>query len=181
MRPRNLGILAMVAVLGLVAATASAQQQRGDWWGQGPMGPGHMWSDGMPGWGWDRMGPGQQQRVPRHWTYMNEGVPGAYRGVRNTVRATPEVIAEGQALYSENCARCHGSEGLGDGEAGRSLVPPPALLRWFIQMPMSGDEYLLWTISEGGVRFGTDMPAYKEELSEEEIWKIVAYMRTGFQ
>ena len=81
-----------------------------------------MWSERMPGWGHGNMGPGQQQRMQRHWTYMNECV----------------------------------------------------------QMPMSGDEYLLWAISEGGQRFGTEMPAFREALTEEEIWKIIAYMRAGF-
>ncbi|MEN8742778.1 c-type cytochrome [Yoonia litorea] len=170
----------MVAVCMISATVAFAQQQRGDWWGHGPMGPNHMWSERMPGWGHGNMGPGQQQRMQRHWTYMNEGVPAAYRGARSTIRATPEVIAEGQTLYTTNCASCHGAEGLGDGEAGRSLVPSPALLRWFVQMPMSGDEYLLWAISEGGQRFGTEMPAFREALTEEEIWKIIAYMRAGF-
>ena len=180
MKPQSRSTLAIVVMLGLVAGSGCAQQQRGDWWGHGPMGPGHMQSDSMPGWGWGNMGPAQQQRMQRHWTYMNEGVPAAYRGARSTVRATPEIIAGGQSLYSDNCARCHGAEGLGDGEAGRSLVPSPALLRWFVEMPMSGDEYLLWTISEGGERFGTDMPAFKGSLNEEDIWKIIAYMRAGF-
>ena len=170
----------MVAVCMISATVAFAQQQRGDWWGHGPMGPNHMWSERMPGWGHGNMGPGQQQRMQRHWTYMNECVPAAHRGARSTIRATPEVIAEGQTLYTANCASCHGAEGLGDGEAGRSLVPSPALLRWFVQMPMSGDEYLLWAISEGAQRFGTEMPAFREALTEEEIWKIIAYMRAGF-
>tara|TARA_B100000965_G_scaffold389567_1_gene395364 strand:- start:2633 stop:2872 length:240 start_codon:yes stop_codon:yes gene_type:complete len=34
------------------------------------------------------------------------------------------------------------------------------------------DEYLMWAISEGGEEFGTDMPAFKETVSEDEIWKI---------
>lgn len=172
--------LTAVLVVAVSVAAACAQQQRGDWWGHGPMGSGHMSSDHMHGWGWGNMGPGQEQRMQRHWTYMNEGVPAAYRGARSTVRATPEVVAEGRALYSQNCASCHGTAGLGDGEAGRSLVPSPALLRWFVQMPMSGDEFLLWTVSEGGERFGTDMPAFKQVLSEDDIWKIIAYMRAGF-
>ncbi|SFU15420.1 c-type cytochrome [Sedimentitalea nanhaiensis] len=172
--------LAIGALVGLLATGVSAQQYRGDWWGHGHMGSGHMGSGGMHGWGWGQMNPGQQQRMQRHWTYMNQGVPGAYRGARSTVRATPQVIAEGRTLYSNNCASCHGAQGLGDGQAGRSLEPSPALLRQFVQMPMSGDEYLLWTISEGGERFGTDMPAFEDKLGEEDIWKIIAYMRAGF-
>jgi mono/diheme cytochrome c family protein len=42
------------------------------------------------------------------------------------------------------------------------------------------DEYLLWTIAEGGVQFGTGMPAYREVLTERQIWWIVTYMRAGF-
>lgn len=180
MKQRTLRSFAVAAVLGLATVGASAQQHGYDWWGHGPMGSGHMGTDHMQGWGWGNMGPGQQLRMQRHWTYMNEGVPAAYRGARSTVRATPEVIAAGKALYSDNCASCHGAQGMGDGEAGRSLVPSPALLQRFVQMPMAGDEFLLWAVSEGGERFGTDMPAFKGALSEEDIWKIIAYMRAGF-
>ncbi len=49
-----------------------------------------------------------------------------------------------------------------------------------IRRPISVDEYLLWTVSEGGKEFGSEMPAFKEQLSREEIWHIIAYMRAGF-
>ena len=78
--------LAIGALVGLLATGVSAQQYRGDWWGHGHMGSGHMGSGGMHGWGWGQMNPGQQQRMQRHWTYMNQGVPGAYRGARSTVQ-----------------------------------------------------------------------------------------------
>lgn len=179
MKKSKFSHLIVATLLGFVAACVPAQPH-GDWWGHGPMGPGHMRPDDMHGWGWDQMGSSQQQRMQRHWTYMNEGVPAAYRGARNPFRATAEVSAEGKVLYSDNCSTCHGPKGLGDGEAGRALIPSPALLRWFVQTPMSGDEYLLWTISEGGKQFGTDMPAFKGNLREASIWKIIAYMRAGF-
>lgn len=82
--------------------------------------------------------------------------------------------------YAKQCASCHGAQGMGDGEAGRGLSPSPALLAYMIQMPMSVDEYMLWTISDGGKEFGTAMPDFKDKLSEEEIWQIVAFMRSGF-
>lgn len=49
-----------------------------------------------------------------------------------------------------------------------------------IQMPMSVAEYMLWTISEGGQSFRTAMPAFKDSLSEDDIGKIVGFMRAGF-
>jgi mono/diheme cytochrome c family protein len=44
----------------------------------------------------------------------------------------------------------------------------------------SVDEYLLWSTSEGGVQFGTEMPAFKTVLTERQIWQIVIYMRADF-
>jgi mono/diheme cytochrome c family protein len=49
-----------------------------------------------------------------------------------------------------------------------------------ISMPMAVDEYLLWTISEGGKPFGTAMPTFKDTLTKEQIWKVIAFMRAGF-
>ena len=83
-------------------------------------------------------------------------------------------------LYAETCASCHGKTGDGDGEAGKSPTPSPALLSFLIERPISVDPSLLWTISEGGKQFGTDRPAFKDKLSRDEIWKVVAYMRAGF-
>ncbi|QDI74423.1 cytochrome c (plasmid) [Leisingera aquaemixtae] len=168
-------------VLFVVPQTLGAQQGGSccnDRWGSDWMGSGHMHD--RENWGWNEMRPGQRQRMQRHWTYMNEGVPSAYQGTRSTVKATQDTIETGAELYMDNCASCHGAKGFGDGAAGRSLVPSPALLNRFVQMPMAGDEYLLWAISEGGNQFGTDMPAFKDVLSEDEIWMIVAYMRAGF-
>ena len=42
------------------------------------------------------------------------------------------------------------------------------------------DEYLLWAISDGGKPFGTKMPAFKDALTEQQIWQIITYMRAGF-
>ena len=36
-----------------------------------------------------------------------------------------------------------------------------------IRMPMLNDEFLLWTVSEGGAPLGTGMPAFKGVLTTE--------------
>jgi len=171
-------ISSMIFVIAVaLPVPVSAQQnpmhgQGNDWWNPGWMQRDH-WRPG-------HMGPGQRQRMMRHWAYMNEGVPAPYRGARSTISTTPETVAEGQNLYSTNCVSCHGATGLGDGDAGRALTPSPALLAHMVQMPMAVDEYLIWSISDGGEPFGTDMPAFKDVLTNDEIWKIIAYMRAGF-
>lgn len=151
-----------------------------------PPGRGPQWDMWNPDWlerdmwGPRRMGPGMRQRMARHWTFMHEGIPEPYVGARNPLSPDTETIDAGRVLYQENCASCHGPTGLGDGEAGQALNPSPALLAYMIQMPMAVDEYLLWSISDGGAAFETAMPAFKEVLDENEIWKIIIYMRAGF-
>jgi mono/diheme cytochrome c family protein len=93
---------------------------------------------------------------------------------------TIKAIEAGGPLYVDHCQRCHGETGLGNGDLAPDLSPTPALLAYLVQQPIAGDQYLLWSISEGGKQFGTAMPAFKSELSQEQIWQIIAYLRAGF-
>ena len=110
-------------------------------------------------WGPGNMPPGMRARLLRQSTYMQYGVQKDYQGAKSTVANTKETIAAGGKLYGERCASCHGKEGLSDGQAPRSLLPSPALLAFMIQRPISVDEYLLWSIAEGGKQFDTDVEA----------------------
>ena len=112
---------------------------------------------------------------------MHGEIPSEYREAKSPLKPIKSDIEAGGTLYAANCASCHGAEGFGDGEAAKGLTPSPALLAYLIQRPRhSGDAYLLWTISEGGEQFQTDMPAFKETLSRDEMWRVIAYMRAGF-
>lgn len=132
-----------------------------------------MWGPGMNK-------PGQRQRMTRHWSYMHSGIPKEYFDARNPLVQKPEVVREGGKLYRQQCSICHGAKGMGDGDIANSLNPSPALLAYMIQRPLTVDGYLLWSISEGGKEFGTDMPAFKGQLSLDEIWKVIVFMRAGF-
>jgi len=123
---------------------------------------------------------GQVRDSTRHRTFMQEGVPLEYRGLASPFPSVTAVTEEGAGLYQSHCAKCHGPEGFGDGKAGSNLFPSPALLARMVEEPGAVDGYLLWTVSEGGVPIGTDMPAFKDVLSENDIWKIIAFMRAGF-
>ena len=131
-------------------------------------------------WGPGRLPKGMMVRLLRHTIFIHSGVPKEYEAARSTVTPGPETTAAGGKLYAEHCASCHAINGMGNGDAGKALTPSPALLAYMIRRPISVDEYLLWTISEGGKQFDTDMPAFKDKLEREDIWRIVAYMRAGF-
>lgn len=91
---------------------------------------------------------------------------------------THETLDRGATVYAGNCASCHGSTGRGDGEAGRDLSPPPGNLAWLSQMPMvRWDPFMYWAVAEGGASFGSAMPAFKDTLSSDDIWAVIAYVQ----
>jgi hypothetical protein len=119
-------------------------------------------------------------RLLRHTTYMQYGVPKGYEGAKSMVPPGPQTIAAGSKLHGEHCARVPWPGRNGHGEPGRAVSPSPALLAYMIRRPISVDEYLLWVISDGGEQFDTEMPAFKDKLSRDDIWRLIAYMRAGF-
>ncbi len=103
-------------------------------------------------------------------------VPEQYAGNVSPVSADDEAsIARGQEIFRINCAECHGDGGMGDGQTGQQLDPPPAFIAHTSQM--MSDSYLFWRVNEGGAEFGTGMPTFKEKLTEEEIWDAINYVR----
>jgi mono/diheme cytochrome c family protein len=125
-------------------------------------------------------GPEQRSRLVRHRTYMIEGVPADYQGAASPIERSQTAIIAGATLYAQHCAACHGPKGRGSGDAGRTLKPSPALKTYISRRPWAADEYLLWSVAEGGVEFGSTMPAFREQLTRRQMWEIIAYMRAGF-
>jgi mono/diheme cytochrome c family protein len=99
-------------------------------------------------------------------------VPAEYAGKTNPY--DEEVASEGAKVFQTNCEMCHGPQGHGDGPAGQSLEPHPKNLA--VLQKSVGDDYLFWRISEG--KPGTSMVAWKSILDEEQIWKVVSFIRT---
>jgi len=114
----------------------------------------------------------------RHRYVMRNGLSPEYAGKTNPLPATAANIKEGKVLYGQYCTACHGDHGNGDGAAGKSLTPPPSDLARVVRMRIASDDYLYWSISEGGSQFNTAMPAMKGSLKEPDIWKIVLYLRS---
>ncbi|MBI5673197.1 MAG: cytochrome c [Nitrospirae bacterium] len=79
----------------------------------------------------------------------------------------------GREIYVNTCIRCHGIDG--KGALGIKLVPPPAdLTSLTVQSRLDGT--LFRRIHEG--KPNTAMGAWKHALSDEEIWDVLAYVRT---
>jgi mono/diheme cytochrome c family protein len=113
----------------------------------------------------------------RHQYVMHNGVDTKYASKKNPLKNTTENTGAGKKLYGQNCASCHGPKGLGDGEVGKSLNPRPANIASSIKMPMATDGFLYWTIAEGGVPLHTAMPPFKGVLKEDDVLKVILYIR----
>lgn len=79
----------------------------------------------------------------------------------------------GKTLYEWNCAVCHGDFGKGDGPLRAALPTPPADLT-NRQMSSRPDRALLQIIRDGHAT----MPAWKRQLTEEELRDLLAYLRS---
>ncbi len=87
--------------------------------------------------------------------------------------ATDESLALGESLYAENCARCHGDTGQGDGPDAAGLSTDPKDFTDQERMAQLSAEMIVQSITNGvaGV-----MPAF-ETLSEAEQWALTDYLR----
>lgn len=87
-------------------------------------------------------------------------------GAENPLGSGPEVIAEGHALFNKLCTVCHGVDGAA-GDRGPAMAASRRYLR-------RTDEELYSAIQDGIP--GSQMPPMG--LSEDDAWKIVAWIRS---
>ena len=93
----------------------------------------------------------------------------------NPIPSTPEALVQGQHVFQQHCAVCHGRDGHGDGPAAAGLNPTPAdLTAAHVDDHTDGD--LFWWLTHGIP--GTAMPPWQEQLSEPERWMVVHYIRS---
>jgi mono/diheme cytochrome c family protein len=86
----------------------------------------------------------------------------------------------GKLKYDANCVGCHGAAGKGDGAAAAALNPKPQDHTDGKAMKALSDKYLFEIIKDGGaaVKKAPIMPASGKKFSDQEIWDIVAYIRS---
>ena len=99
--------------------------------------------------------------------------PGVVLSRQNPLKANLDAAKEGKKIYVNHCGSCHGDKGKGDGIASSACNPKPAdHTSDYVQNEV--DASLYWKISEGRGA----MPSFKNALTEDEIWKIINYIRT---
>lgn len=86
-------------------------------------------------------------------------------------------LADGEALFAEHCAVCHGATGAGDGKLSEHLNPNPGNLQERLDERSDWEVFL--TVRDGGKAIGLSpvMVGFGERLSEQELTDVVAYTR----
>lgn len=92
-----------------------------------------------------------------------------------TLSVSPEALSQGEQLYQENCAGCHGPDGEGTAPQAADLSSEPVNFTDQAYMSEKSGADLFEAISSG---IGADMPAYADQLSSDERWALADYLRS---
>lgn len=93
--------------------------------------------------------------------------------LRNPLPPTAQSIADGEAVFKTYCVMCHGVGGKGDGPVGQYFDPRPIDLTAGLMDQLS-DGQLFVMVTNGIGR----MPPFRGDLTEEQRWQVVTYVRT---
>lgn len=96
---------------------------------------------------------------------------------RSPTGFTVQSITQGAHIYQQQCVRCHGADGKGEGpDAARLPMWPPTLNGSLLWKRLEGE--LFWRVRHGmhsaaGVQ---TMPAFAH-LTDEQVWQVLDYLQ----
>jgi cytochrome c-550 PedF len=109
---------------------------------------------------------------------------GAQWRLENPYRQNDKAVKIGSSAYNQNCARCHGLEGISGGIAPdlRKLDNECATLKDAKKQAAcvkDVDDYFAATVRKGRTRNGAVyMPPFEGTLNQEAVWAIKSYLET---
>lgn len=115
--------------------------------------------------------------MSRGWIVVGMfAVVASFQATAGQLKSVEELSdVRGSIVFRTYCMLCHGRYGDGKGRAARNYDPPPANL----VISTRSDEYKEKIIRNGGAAMGRSpfMPPWGQELSDEQIHDVVAYLR----
>ena len=118
-------------------------------------------------------------RAPVEGTVARGFLPYPYKGnpddagkyLINPLLATKDVLEQGKAKYLTFCSPCHGNFARGDNRLQGQFPNPPTLHSDKVRNWPDGNIYHVITEGQNA------MPSYARQLSPEDRWKIILYVR----
>jgi mono/diheme cytochrome c family protein len=93
--------------------------------------------------------------------------------------STPDSIAKGKAIFEGEgtCVTCHGPTGHGDGDAGKSLDPPPRNFHATGDYKYGTGPHGIFRTAKYGIE-GTGMAGFDGIVKDEDLWNVVHYVQS---
>jgi len=87
--------------------------------------------------------------------------------------ASPQARQRGSVIFANYCAVCHGAGGAGNGTVTqRGFPPPPSLLAEHALKMKDGQMFHALALGQN------NMPSYASQLSWEDRWSVIGYVRS---
>lgn len=102
--------------------------------------------------------------------YAGWTIPDTAKSEKSAAKSPADAAKKGKTLYSSNCAKCHGSEGKGNGPDSDHAADLTDEFRTELN-PEGVLYYKVWNGHQG------DMPAFKSKLTKDDTWAVVEYLK----
>jgi len=112
---------------------------------------------------------------PFHYAKGDAEGERAGRELTNPFHPTPATLDKGKALYETYCLVCHGEQGKGDGPIASKIPPPPSYKSERLIGFLPGRFFQVVTLGSN------KMPSYAAQLSPDDRWLIITYIRAVLQ
>jgi mono/diheme cytochrome c family protein len=112
-----------------------------------------------------------QQKSTSGWT-----LPPDAADTKSPLTIDDKVLAAGKKVFTDKCQKCHGPKGLGDGPDADPDHAEEMNLTNPKRTDRNPDGVVFYKVMNG--RRSPKMPAFKDELSKEQIWSVVAYVQS---
>ena len=94
-----------------------------------------------------------------------------------------EAVADGGRVYFERCFFCHGAKLDGKGHLAKGMIPKPLPFTGTDTIAQLEESYVFWRIAKGAEGLPPEsapemsvMPAWETLLTEDELWKVTAFI-----
>ncbi len=96
--------------------------------------------------------------------------------LKNPLTVDDKLLATGKAVFKDKCQRCHGPAGKGDGEDADPDAMGDMDMTVAKRADRNPDGVVFYKVMNG--RRKPKMPVFKEELTKDQVWAVVAYVQT---
>jgi mono/diheme cytochrome c family protein len=97
------------------------------------------------------------------------------KGIAAPAGSAPDQVAAGFCAYETHCVACHGAAAVGREQWVSGMEPAPPYL---LDISQRFTRPQLFWIVKNGIKM-TGMPAWKNSMSDAEIWGVVAWLEEG--